>query len=34
MLVELTNIFVIKLFYYDLKDNTFIVHTPAANTTF
>jgi hypothetical protein len=34
MLVVLTAIFVIELFSYDLKDHTFILHTPASNTSF
>jgi hypothetical protein len=34
MLVVLTAIFVIKLFSYDLKDYTFILHTLAFNTPF
>ena len=28
------DIFVIKLFSYDLKDHTFILHTPASTTPF
>jgi hypothetical protein len=34
MMVVLTDIFVIKLFSYNLKDHTFIVHTPASNNPF
>jgi hypothetical protein len=32
MLVALIDIFVIKLFSYDLKDHTFILQTPASTT--
>jgi hypothetical protein len=34
MLVALIDIFVIKLFSYDLKDHTFILQTPASTTPF
>ena len=34
MLVALTDIFVIKLFSYDLKDHTFILQTRASTTPF
>jgi hypothetical protein len=33
-LVALIDIFVIKLFSYDLKDHTFILQTPASTTPF
>ena len=34
MLVALIDMFVIKLFSYDLKDHTFILQTPASTTPF
>jgi hypothetical protein len=34
MLVALIDIFVIKLFSYDLKDHTFILRTSASTTPF
>ena len=34
MLVALIDIFVIKLFSYDLKDHTFILQTLASTTPF